>query len=371
MPIAAVTKTIPATGGRYGSPARTEVVTPATTRTDTVKLEDAIQFLKWRADDAQSGSGRLMAADSLVRANRMTEGERKAVYERTLTDAKTPEHVKAHVRELLEAGQKDAENQKIADGRFEKPEIQPQTIKISRETSLKLATTIDRLPPAVTAAGGESGKDVILPETIKAVQEELKNEQFGPASRAVYNRCADFLNRATTDMATALAHHNQALPPGCPIPVPRDISGRAENDQLFKEKLKEGSLNMDLRPLANNEAPSLADSDRVKSTGEWVTNAARQLDSGRLRWQVDVFDQNIQEFNSKDDKLSAWKSKEGMTDKQLEQLQASRAEWLEWRCRFATMPTPLPITTRHQKSQSTHTKCFGDACTRQQRRHLS
>lgn len=328
VPIAAVTKYIPAVGGRGGAPARTEIVTPATTRTDTVKLDDAVQFLKWRAADPYSGSGRLVAADSLVRANRMTEDERKAVYERTLCDAKTPEHVKAHVRELLGLDKKDVENQKLADGRIEKPEVQPQTLKISKETSLKLATTIDRLLPAVTAAGGEEGKDVILPETIQAMKDELKREEFGPASRAVYNRCADFLNRATTDMAAALTHRNIALPPGCPIPVPRDISGRAENDQLFKEKLKAGGLKMDLKPLAGDEAPSLADSDKVKNAGEWVTSAARQLDSGRLRWQVDIFDQNIQEFNSKDDKLKAWKSREGMTDKQLEQLQASRAEWL-------------------------------------------
>ncbi|MBX9948752.1 MAG: hypothetical protein K2Y39_06305 [Candidatus Obscuribacterales bacterium] len=328
VPIPAVTKYIPATGGRGGAPARTEIVKPATTRTDTVKLEDAIQFLKWRAEDPHAGSGRLVAADSLVRANKMTEPERKAVYERTLTDAETPEHVKAHVRELLGLDKKDAEIQKVADGRIERTEVQPKTIKISKDDAVKLATTIDRLLPAVTAAGGEEGKDVILPETIQAMREELKNEQFGPASRAVYNRCADFLNKATTDMAAALTHRNIALPPGCPIPVPRDISGRAENDQLFKERLKDGTARMDLRRLENDEAPSPGDSDRVKGTGEWVTIAARQLDSGRLRWQVNVFDQNIQEFNSKDDKLSAWKSKDGMTDAQLEQLQASRAEWL-------------------------------------------
>lgn len=328
VPIPAVTKYIPAVSGRGGRPARTEIVTPATTRTDTVKLDDAIQFLKRRSEDADAGSGRLVAADSLVRANKMTEAERKSVYERTLSDAKTPEHVKAHVRELLGLDKKDSEAQKIADGRIERPEVPPQTIKISKDTALKLATTIDRLLPAVTAAGGEEGKEVILPETIKAMKEELKNEQFGPASRAVYNRCADFLNRATTDMAAALTHRNIALPPGCPIPVPRDISGRAENDQLFKEKLKAGSVKMDLKPLANDEAPTLTDSERVKNTGEWVTNAARQLDSGRLRWQVNVFDQNIEEFNSKDDKLKAWKSKDGMSDAQLEQLQASRAEWL-------------------------------------------
>ncbi len=330
VPIPAQTKYIPATGGGRGggTPARTEIVKPASERTDTVKLADAVQFLKWRAADPESGAGRLVAADALVRANKLTEAERKTVYEQTLTDAKTPEHVKAHVRELLGLDKKDAEKQKQSDGRVEKLEVPPQTIKITEDLSKKLAVTIDRLLPAVTAAGGADGKSVLLPETVKEMKAELARNQFGPASRAVYNHCAGFLNDASTDMATALTDRNIALPPGCPIPVPRDISGRAENDQLFKQELKSGLLKMDLKPLANNEAPSLADAERVNATGEWTTRAARQIDSAKLHWQVNVFDKNIEEFNTPDDKLKAWKSKDGMSDKQLEQLQASRAEWL-------------------------------------------
>lgn len=322
-----LTRTIPATGGRYGKPATTEVIRPASDRTDTVKLDDAVQYLKARAGDVYAGSGRLVAADGLVRAGKMTEEQRKSVYEQSLLDARTPEHVKAHVRQLLGLDKQDAERQKERDGRVEKPDVPHKTLQLTDDEQRKLATTIERLLPAVTATGGE-GKALILPETIEAMRKELAEKKFGEASRTVYNRCAEFLNEATTDMAIGLSSRGMALPPGCPIRVPRDISGRAQDDALFTEEVKAGRLKMDLKPLANDQAPSAADVERVKNTGEWVTKAARQADSARLHWQVHVFDQNIEQFNSKDDKLKAWKSKEGMTDTQLEQLQASRAEWL-------------------------------------------
>ncbi len=327
--IPAETKYIPGiSSGRNTSPGRHEVIKPASERTETVKADDVVRFLQLQANDALSGSGRLVAADVLQRANKITEADRNTIYEKVLTDANSPEQVKQHVRALLGRDKEELEVTKVADGRREKPEEKAATITISDQTRQQLSTTFDALLPAITVSAGADGTAAVLPETIKAMKEELKNNQFGPATRAVYNHCAAFLNDATTGMATALISRNVALPAGCPISVPHDISGRAQNDQLFKEGLKSGQIKMDLKPVGLGEAPSLAEAARMTATGEWATKAIRQIDSTKLHWQVKVFDENIEAFNSKDDKLKAWKSHEGMTDKQLEQLQASRGEWL-------------------------------------------
>lgn len=330
VPVPEVKKYHPAVPGRGGKAAYYETITPATEKTDSVKLDEAFSLLRSTADNALTNTGRLNAIDALLRSGKITESERNEAYEKALTDIGTPEHVKKHVNNILGKDANQTEVKNADDGRIEAVEKPETTTKASPETCVKLRETFDRILPVISATtAGDSKLGPLLPDHIQSMKDELRRNEVGPATRRVYNHCAEFLNGATTDIAALLTAQNMALPPGCPITVPKDISGRAQSDELFKADLAAGKVRLDIKHLEPDQSPTMELADKLRATGEWATQGTRALASNRLHWEVKVLDANIDKFNTKDDKFKLWKSKEGMSDAELETLQSARAEWFQ------------------------------------------
>lgn len=312
---------VPPVSGRPAKPGYYKEIEPEKKQTDNITRDEVLGYLRLQAQTSRDGNGRLAAADALERHGQMTAAQHKDVVEAILKDDKTPEALREQLRSLTGQDRQQAALREAKDGR---------RIPDKRQEVFKLDMS----------AGGQQERlrrffENVLPvlspppqaEAVKKMQEELKRGEFGPHAREIYNQSVRFLSDAATDMAQQLAARGLAFPPGCPIDVPSDVSGRKQSDELLREELKAGRLSMELKKLEPGQALSLEAISKMTDTGKWCTAASRRLQEARLRWQVKVFDDSIQLFNQ-DGKLDKWKSKDGMSVQELEQLQGARAEWL-------------------------------------------
>ncbi|MDZ4835362.1 MAG: FHA domain-containing protein [Candidatus Melainabacteria bacterium] len=304
---------------KRGQPARE--IAPARDWIQTIPKKDVLTYLQTQLDPSTaSPRGRIMAADALKQAGAIDDTRYKDVVRGVLSDDRAPEALKVELRKTSGLEHKQEELKLASDGRVigAKPE---DYVQISNENGQRdrLQVTLDRL------AQTPQFKDLVSAKQIEEMNRELKEGTFGPASRDFYNKSATLLNGLTTDLSVAITSRNGTLPEGNPITVPKDNSGRAIGDDLFRAQLLTGRLQMDLKTLKPGELP---EGERLTETAQWTGKAFKEYDNMRLKWEVSVFDDRLTAFN-KNGKLDAWMSNDKMSLDQMRELQSARGEWLQ------------------------------------------
>jgi len=296
----------------------TRILEPAKDRVDTVSKANITEFLTKQLDDPTSPRARILAADALKSAGLINEERYKQVVQGVLADDTAPETLKVELRknnDLQQEVQKQTGDGRIVEGRPEdytaldtKPGGQRDLLQ---QTLLRLTLNPDL-------------KEMVTPEQIETMKKELADGKFGPASRDFYNKSAKYLSEMANGMAVGIVSRNGKLPEGFPVDVPKDTSGRAIGDDLFRAQLLTGRLTMEVKEVKPGELP---DAEKLTDTAIWNVKAIKEFDNMRLRWEVAVFDDRLDAFN-KNGKLDAWKSTNDMNIDQLRELQSARGEWL-------------------------------------------
>ena len=122
------------------------------------------------------------------------------------------------------------------------------------------------------------------------------------------------------------------FPPGVPVVMPRDISGRAVGDQLLREEIRSGNVPLDFA-VSYDHAPSANDVDKLIAAGAWSTQSIALLRSAGLHYQVDQVAEKIQDLVPKDangeGQCDKWLPKDNLTDAQREQWIYAAAPWTQ------------------------------------------
>ncbi len=296
------------------------VVTPAKDYVQTITKDDAIKYLQTQLDPAVLPRERLMAADALKNAKAIDETRYKEVVRGIISDDRTADSLKVELRKTSGVEETQEQLKLASDGRVigAKPE---DYVNISNENGERerLQLTLDRL------AKNPDLKKLVSDKQIEEMDRELQSGKFGPASRDFYNKSANYLNELTTNLAVTIVGRNGNLPEGSTLTVPKDGSGRAVGDDYFRAQILSGRVKMDLKTLKPGELP---EGDRLADTALWDVSAVKEMDNLRLKWEVSVFDDQLQGFN-KNGKLDAWMSNDKMSIDQLRELQSARGEWLQ------------------------------------------
>lgn len=312
-------KTQVVSGGRGSSTVKT--LEAARDRVDNVSKTDAIRYLETQLSEYTYPRTRMMAADALKGAGVIDEKRHGEIVKAILSDDRTPEALRTQLRTQTSADVQQEALKQESDGRVvkDKPpnsiplDTAPGGARDKMEVLMEKLVTIKAL------------KDATTPEQIEAMNKELAEGRFGPASRDIYNKTVTYMNDMSTGLAVNIVARNGKLPEGMPLDVPKDPSGRAIGDDLLRAQLITGRTKMDMPTVKPGELP---DVDRLTDTALWNVKAAKEFDNMNLRWEVEMFDDRLQMFN-KNGKLDAWKSTDNMSIDDMRKLQTARGEWLQ------------------------------------------
>lgn len=312
-------ETRPVAANRNRGAARTITVKEAYDRTDSISQKDVVEYLRTQLAETQPARGRLMAADALKRAGALDDVEHKRVLEGILTDDKAPEAVKVSAGRTLGLEQAESNLKKAADGRDTGagPESIPLDTTAGGERD-KLKEVLNRMAIIPDMA------DLLKEGQLDALNRELDEGRFGPNSRDFYNKTAGFLSELSNGMAVGIVLRGGKLPPGLPIELDRDASGRAQGDDVFRAQLITGRAKVDIHEAEPGDKPDVA---KLSEAANWTVKAANTINEMQLRFEVKAFDEAIERYSDRGS-LDKWKSTDGMSVDDMRQLQAARGEWI-------------------------------------------
>jgi len=306
-----VNKTV---GGRSVQTNELREKVPARDETQELKREDVIRFLREETKPPADAYSRFLSAETLNRHKLLSEEEYGRVLDGILKDEKAPASLQRKVREIR--GMETLIQEAIDEE--ERTKDAPQAVPLKEDQKKSLELTFERL------LQNPELSHLVSEEDRREMKSELAKNEFGPASRKLYNMLAAHMTETTNDLAVGLILRNVDLPDGCPIEVPKDESGRAEGSPLFRSDVITGRTKLEIKQLEAGEAP---DVKLLDQTSKWCVDAIQKLDEVNLRFKVKEGDEIVSAI-AKDGSLDAWKSKEGMTLDQLKALHVARSEWL-------------------------------------------
>jgi len=140
----------------------------------------------------------------------------------------------------------------------------------------------------------------VLLDGNRDLTEKLKKErergEFGPATRRAYEEAIKSLKSDIADTLANLDKQALPIPPGCPVPLPRDKSGLPVIDGYYRSLISTHRLAPDIN-FDTDSAPSSRDLDRLTNIALWLSDASGSMSSATRKFESEQLIRAIEKLN--------------------------------------------------------------------------